>query len=74
MELTENTHYTVEYQKNVEKGTATIIFKGKESGGFTGTKKVSFIIKAKGIQDITSNGITTEQISVIHHLPNIRLR
>ena len=36
--------YEVSYQKNVKKGTATLVLTGKEERGYTGTKKVSFKI------------------------------
>lgn len=44
--LVKDIHYTVSYQKNRDKGTATIIFTGLESGGYTGTKKTTFKITA----------------------------
>ena len=62
--LTEGTHYTVDYQKNVDKGTATIVFTGMESGGYTGTKKYTFKITAAGVNDITDGNVVTEQIQV----------
>ncbi|MDD6203124.1 MAG: InlB B-repeat-containing protein, partial [Lachnospiraceae bacterium] len=64
MDLYEDTHYSVEYRNNTDKGTATIIFTGKESGGFTGTKKVTFKITARGIQDIVLDGNVTPQVNV----------
>lgn len=62
--LTEGTHYTVDYQRNVDKGTATIIFKGLESCGYTGTKKCTFKITAAGISDLTDGNVATEQIKI----------
>lgn len=62
--LTENTHYTVTYQKNMDKGTATIIFTGMESGGYTGTKKVTFKIVTDNIADKKVGDVTVEQIDV----------
>lgn len=62
--LTEGIHYTVDYQKNVNKGTATIVFTGMESGGYTGTKKHTFKITASGISDITNDDVVTEQIQI----------
>ena len=62
--LIEGTHYRVEYQKNVDKGTATIIFAGIESGGYTGAKKQTFKITAAGVSDITNEGVVKEQIQV----------
>lgn len=41
--LTEGTDYTVSYQKNINKGTASIIFTGKN--GYSGTLKKSFKIE-----------------------------
>lgn len=51
--LTEGIHYTVTYQKNVDKGTATILFTGLASGGYTGTKKLSFGIVSSEIGNTT---------------------
>lgn len=62
--LTEGIHYTVDYQKNVDKGTATIVFTGMESGGYTGMKKYTFKITAAGVSDITNGDVVTEQIHV----------
>ncbi len=44
-ELKKDVHYTVSYQKNREKGTATILFTGLAGGGYTGTKKQTFKIQ-----------------------------
>jgi len=62
--LTEGIHYTVDYQKNVDKGTATIVFTGLESGGYTGTKKQTFKITVAGVSDILDGDVVTEQIQV----------
>ncbi len=62
--LTEGVHYTVEYQNNVKKGTATIIFTGLPGGGYTGTLKKTFKIIASPIGDISADGAVTEQITV----------
>ena len=62
--LSEGTHYQVEYQKNVEKGTAVILFIGLESGGYTGTKKHTFRITAARVDEPTQEGVTTEPIEV----------
>ena len=40
----------VTYQNNINKGTATIIFTGKESEGYTGSKKQTFKIVPENIQ------------------------
>ena len=45
--LKKNTDYTVEYQDNVNAGTATVTVKGK--GNYTGSKKVTFKINEKDI-------------------------
>ncbi len=62
--LTEGTHYTVTYQKNKDKGTASIIFTGLARGGYTGTKKQTFKIVSSGIADKKEGETTVEQISV----------
>ncbi len=62
--LTEGTHYTVTYQKNRDKGTASIIFTGLAGGGYTGTKKQTFKIVSSGIADKKEGETTIEQISV----------
>lgn len=62
--LAEGTHYTVEYQKHINTGTATILFKGIESGGYTGTKKYTFKIVPASVNDIVSDSVVTEQIQV----------
>lgn len=51
--LTRDVHYKVSYQKNRDKGTATIVFTGMESGGYTGTKKYTFKITAGSLSDET---------------------
>lgn len=38
--------YDVEYSKHTDKGTATLLLTGKPDKGYTGTKKVTFKIKA----------------------------
>ena len=61
--LTEGVHYKVTYQKNEEKGTATILFTGLGSGGFTGTKKQTFKITAQEFGDDISISFTdTENV------------
>lgn len=62
--LVKNIHYTVTYQKNVERGTATIIFTGLGSGGYAGTKKTTFKIAARGIADKNEGENRVEQISI----------
>lgn len=46
----EASDYVVTYQNNINKGTATIIFTGKESEGYTGSKKQTFKIVPENIQ------------------------
>lgn len=62
--LVEGTHYTVDYQKNIDKGTATIILMGLADGGYIGTKRQSFKIISSGIEDKIEGGITVENINV----------
>lgn len=62
--LVKDTHYTVTYQKNQDKGTATIVFTGLESSGYTGTKKTTFKIVASGIADKTEGENKIEQIRI----------
>jgi len=49
LEEYQGTDCVVELQKNVNKGTATIILTGNEECGFSGTKKVNFKIKASSV-------------------------
>ncbi len=62
--LTENVHYTVTYQNNKDKGTATILFTGLESGGFTGTKKVTFKITPDTIADNKKGDTAIEKVGI----------
>ncbi len=64
--LEKGIHYTVTYQKNQDRGTATIIFKGLESGGYTGTKKTTFKIVASGITDKIEGGNRLEKILITY--------
>lgn len=64
--LVKDTHYTVAYQRNQDTGTATIVFTGLESGGYTGTKKITFKIAASGITDKTECGNSVEQIQIAY--------
>ena len=41
--------YTISYVNNINKGTATMTFKGREEGGFTGSFRKSFKIEAADI-------------------------
>lgn len=56
------TDYTISYSKNVNKGTATMIFKGVDKAGYSGSFKKTFkitpqdisgVVQAEGMQDIT---------------------
>lgn len=62
--LSEGDDYTVSWQKNRNAGTATAVFTGK--GGFTGTRKKTFKIKAFNIAGDTDNrfNIAVENESV----------
>ncbi|MBR5579490.1 MAG: leucine-rich repeat protein, partial [Lachnospiraceae bacterium] len=62
-------HYTVEYQKNLDKGMATIIFKGIENSGYTGIKKQTFKIISAGISDSINEGINEERVQVTFKEP-----
>lgn len=55
-ELTEDVHYTVSYANNVNVGSAQIIITGK--GEYTGTKKITFSIKALPLDDISEEDLT----------------
>ena len=58
IEMTEGIHYTAVYTKNVEKGTATVTFKGIPSGGYTGSLKKTFKILPASIAnfELTASG------------------
>ena len=43
--------YEVRYEKNKDKGTASMIFTGKADQGYTGTKKVTFKIAAASLTE-----------------------
>lgn len=43
--------YTIEYSKNIDKGTATILFTGKPEYGYTGTKKATFKINVLPVNE-----------------------
>lgn len=62
--LTTDVHYTVEYPEEKNVGTVTILFKGKESNGYTGTKKYTFKITPASINDVFSDSTVTEQVQV----------
>ncbi len=55
-ELVEGTDYTINYLKNENKGTATIVFTG--IGQYTGTLKKTFAIKAYNIATLENNKIS----------------
>ncbi|MGN0306916.1 MAG: hypothetical protein ACI4DN_01740, partial [Lachnospiraceae bacterium] len=66
-QLDEGVHYTVTYQKNINKGTATMVLDGCEEEGYTGTKKISFKIVAapmNGSQSAFQVDITDEAARV----------
>lgn len=49
--LTYGKHYTVSYAKNLNKGTATVTFRGVEKNGYSGSFKKTFKITAVDIAD-----------------------
>lgn len=55
--LTEGTHFTVSYSNNGKPGTAYAIVKGLESGGYSGTKRVSFKINGVAIKKAVVKGM-----------------
>lgn len=55
--LTENTHYMISYSNNAKPGTAYAIVKGLESGGYSGTKRVSFKINGISIRKAAVKGM-----------------
>ena len=62
--VSENDFYAVSYQKNINKGTATMVLTGDPEKGYSGTKKVTYkintrSIKAEGI-DIDLAGSTQD--------------
>lgn len=60
--LRENTHFTVTYKNNVNKGTGSIILDGKEEAGYTGTKTIMFKISPKEI--VTDSAETKEKFQI----------
>jgi len=63
--LAEGIHYTVDYQKNTDKGTATIIFTGLADGGYTGTKKRTFRITSSEIGDKQEENVIISPVNVV---------
>ncbi len=53
--LVKGTDYTVSYQDNKKAGTATVTLKGK--GDYTGTKKVTFVIKPAKLSKCTFSAL-----------------
>ncbi len=51
--LAYGTDYTISYAKNINKGTASMTFKGKEEAGFSGSFKKTFKITAADITKVT---------------------
>jgi hypothetical protein len=62
--LVEGVHYTVSYQKNLDAGTATILFTGLESGGYTGTRKQTFKIVPAQFGTQSAGNATAGKLSV----------
>lgn len=52
------TDYTVAYAKNIQKGTATMTFKGMEEAGYSGSIKKTFRINALSISDAEPTAAT----------------
>ena len=48
--VSENDFYTVSYQKNINKGTATMVLTGDPEKGYSGTKKVTYKINTRSIK------------------------
>ncbi len=57
-----NKDYTVDYQKNDKKGTATIVFTG--IGRFTGTVKKTFKISAFNLKNNEENRVTVDETPI----------
>ena len=56
--LTLGKEFEAEYSNNIKKGTATIILRGREEEGYTGTKKVTFKIGADTLMDTQEKPFT----------------
>ena len=63
--ILEKGDYTVDYQKNQNKGTATILLTGKADKGYTGTKKLSFKIQQESIETIQETGSQRFLITIV---------
>lgn len=57
--LQEGKHYQAEYQKNTAVGTATLVLKGMEEGGFTGTIKKTFKITGIAMNKVQIRGLNS---------------
>lgn len=72
--MIENVHYTVKYEKNKEKGIATVILNGLESGGFSGVKKQNFKIMAADLNEFISGEENTDAVEItftdVQHINN----
>ena len=53
VDLVSGKDYTVTYQNNLKKGTATMTFKGNGNAGYTGSVKKTFKINAANLLDTT---------------------
>lgn len=56
--LTLNEHYTVAYSNNDKVGTAYAIITGREEGGYSGTKRVSFKITGVAVSKAKVSGLS----------------
>lgn len=45
--LEEGVHYTLRYHHNTQIGTAAVIVEGMEENGYSGTKRINFVIKGR---------------------------
>lgn len=61
VDLVSGKDYTITYQNNLKKGTATMTFKGNEDAGYTGSVKKTFKINAANLEDV--------YVATIHSVP-----
>ena len=69
--LVKGTDYTVAYSDNINAGTATITITGK--GNFTGTKKITFQITGKSIENMTAGAIPAQTYTGSEIAPSVTL-
>ena len=56
--LTLGKEFEAEYSNNIKRGTATIVLRGREEEGYTGTKKITFKIGADTLMDTQEKPFT----------------